>query len=306
MSYSQLRAFHFVAREGSFTRAATALNVTQPTVSMQVKELEELYQTKLFNRRGQWVELTEMGDRLFVITRQIFDLERQAEELMAAGRALEAGRLKVGTDSPIHMTPVIADFARRYPGITISLATGSARTTLNDLLDYRTDVALVAGPAQEDRVESRPFSRDRVVAILPADHALGTQSEIPFARLIDEQLILRERGSATRQIFEDAIRDVGMAMPDFFEIGSREGVQEAIAAGLGVGIVSEAEIIRDRRIVTVPIIDPSLIMTEYLVCLRDRLQLRAVQAFMDVAEEKSATRPVSATARPASGASVPR
>ncbi|MCG8548594.1 MAG: LysR substrate-binding domain-containing protein [Alphaproteobacteria bacterium] len=287
MIYSQLRAFHFVAQEGSFTRAAAVLNVTQPTVSMQVKELEARYQTKLFNRRGQRVELTEMGDGLFGITCQIFDLERQAEEFMSASRALEAGQLKVGTDSPIHMAPVIAAFAQRYPGISLSLATGSAGTTLEDLLDYRTDVALVAASFDEDRVESRPFSKDRIVAVIPADHPLSSRSDIRVARLLDEQLVLRERGSATRQIFETAISDLGKALPDFMEIGSREGVQEAIAAGLGVGVVSEAEISADKRIVTVPITNPSLYMTEYLVCLRDRLQLRAVRAFMDVAEENA-------------------
>ena len=287
MIYSQLRAFHFVAQEGSFTRAAGVLNVTQPTVSMQVKELEARYQTKLFNRRGQRVELTEMGDGLFSITCQIFDLERQAEEFMSASRALEAGQLKVGTDSPIHMAPVIAAFAQRYPGISLSLSTGSAGTTLEDLLDYRTDVALVAASFDEDRVESRLFSKDRVVAVIPAGHKLSARSEIRVARLLDEQLVLRERGSATRQIFESAIGELGQSLPDFMEIGSREGVQEAIAAGLGVGVVSEAEISADDRIVTVPITNPSLYMTEYLVCLRDRLQLRAVRAFMDVAEENA-------------------
>lgn len=287
MIHSQLRAFHFVATEGSFTRAAAALCVTQPTLSMQVKDLEERYQVRLFNRRGQRIEMTEMGRDLLAITQGIFDLEQNAEELMSAARVLDAGRLRVGADSTTHIIPVIASFAEAYPGVKLALATGSARTTLNDLLEYRTDIALMADPMNEPRLESRPFSRDRIVTIMPAGHPLAGSSSIGLKTLLNERLILRERGSATRRIFDEATRELGIPHTEFMEIGSHEGVYQAIAAGLGVGVASEAELGRDDRIVAVPINDPPLIMTEYLVCLKDRLRLGAVGAFIAIAERHS-------------------
>ena len=288
MIYSQLRAFHFVATEGSFTRAANTLSVTQPTISMQVKELEEAYQVQLFNRRGQRIELTEMGRELLTITQRMFDDEQRAEELMSAARALEAGRLRIGTDSPIHIAPVIARFSEEYPGISLSLSTGSARTTMADLYDYRTDIALVADSGEEERLVRHPFSRDRLVAIVPSRHPLAQRSSVPLDKLLGERLVLRESGSVTRQIFEDAVRRIDDRISGFMEIGSREGVQEAIAAGLGVGIVSEAEVGRDRRIVVVAIERPTLTMTEYLVCMKDRIRLRVVEAFLQVAADLSA------------------
>jgi aminoethylphosphonate catabolism LysR family transcriptional regulator len=287
MIHSQLRAFHFVATEGSFTRAAAALCVTQPTLSMQVKDLEERYQVRLFNRRGQRIEMTEMGRDLLAITQGIFDLEQNAEELMSAARVLEAGRLRVGADSTTHIIPVIASFAAAYPGVKLALATGSARTTLNDLLEYRTDIALMADPMSDPRLETHPFSRDRIVTIVPAGHRLSRSPSISMKNLLKERLILRESGSATRRIFDEATRALGIAHTEYMEIGSQEGVYEAIAVGLGVSVTSEADLSRDNRIAAIPIDDPPLIMTEYLVCLKDRLRLGAVGAFIAIAEQHS-------------------
>ena len=226
-----------------------------------------------------------MGRSLLAITQRMFDDEQRAEELMCAARALETGRLRIGADSPIHIAPVIASFSEKYPGISLSLSTGSARATMSDLYDYRTDIALVADSGEEQRLVRHRFSRDRLVAIAPSRHPLARRSSVPLSRLLGERLVLRENGSITRRIFEDAARRIGDGVSGFMEIGSREGVQEAIAAGLGVGIVSEAEVGRDRRIVAVAIERPTLTMTEYLVCMKDRMRLRAVEAFLQVAAD---------------------
>ena len=108
MNFAQLRAFHGVAVEGSFTRAAERLNVTQPTLSGQVKDLEQTFGVKLFERRGRGVALSELGQRLLGISRQIFGLEAEAQQLLSAARALTRGRLRVGADAPYHVLPVLA------------------------------------------------------------------------------------------------------------------------------------------------------------------------------------------------------
>src|SRR3546814_723808 len=116
MNYAQLRAFHLVAREGSFTRAARALRVTQPTLSAQVKALEDTYGVRLLDRKGRGAVPTELGQALFELTARLFAIEEDAAALLADTRALIRGHIKVGADGPYHAVPIMAAFKRRYGG----------------------------------------------------------------------------------------------------------------------------------------------------------------------------------------------
>src|SRR5579885_1590996 len=140
MNHAQLRAFHAVASAGSFTRAAAALHVTQPTLSGQVKALEESYGIRLFDRRGRRIAPTELGRELLDLTRRIFGLEAEAEHLLSAARGLSKGHLRVGADAPYHVTAALAAFTRRYPGIQISLIVGNSADLARDLLEHKIDV----------------------------------------------------------------------------------------------------------------------------------------------------------------------
>src|SRR5690348_830711 len=124
MNHTALRAFHAVATEGSFTSAAASLRLTQPTLSAQVKAVEEEYGTALFVRRARRIALTEVGTALLEITRRLFALEEQAAELLSQARELTVGRLRLGADSPYHVMPFVAGFAQRYPRIDLTLSLG--------------------------------------------------------------------------------------------------------------------------------------------------------------------------------------
>lgn len=285
MNHAQLRAFHQVATEGSFTKAAAALRVTQPTISAQVKALEDSYGIRLFDRRGRGVALTDLGENLLQITRRLFDLEEQAAELLSANRALEGGHLKIGIDSPMHVTPILTEFVKRYPGITIGLSTGNSDKVLHDLLDYRTDIAVVARLQIDDRLVSIVLREDRLVVFMRKDHPLATRQSIGLKEIGDERLILRESGSVTRQIFEEALDRAEIYPHTVMEMDSREAVREAVAAGLGIGVVSSAEIGDASGLAILDIADADVTMTEYLVCLKERRRLRIVRAFMELARE---------------------
>ncbi|MEQ9325798.1 MAG: LysR substrate-binding domain-containing protein [Rhodospirillales bacterium] len=285
MNHAQLRAFHQVATEGSFTKAAAALRVTQPTISAQVKALEDAYGIRLFDRRGRGVALTDLGENLLQITRRLFDLEEQAAELLSANRALEGGHLKIGIDSPMHVTPILTEFVKRYPGITIGLSTGNSDKVLHDLLDYRTDIAVVARLQVDDRLVSIVLREDRLVVFMRKDHPLAGRGYIGLGDIAGERLILRETGSVTRQIFEEALDRAQIEPQTVMEMDSREAVREAVTAGLGIGVVSNAEIGEATGLATLDIVDADVTMTEYLVCLRERRRLRIVRAFMDLARE---------------------
>jgi aminoethylphosphonate catabolism LysR family transcriptional regulator len=271
-----------VASEASFTRAAEVLHVTQPTLSAQVKSLEESYGVLLFDRGGRRTEPTELGRQLLAVTRRYFGLEAEAEQLLAATRGLRGGHLRVGADAPQHVMAELSAFQRRYPGVRLSLSIGNSDEVLHQLLDHRSDVAIIADLAEDPRLFMRPLRRDRLIAFVERSHAWAQRDAIGLEELLGQRLILREIGSTTRHAFEAAVARSGRAIGEVLEIGSREGVREAVAAGLGVGIVSAFEFGHDERLRALAIGDSDIAMLEYVACLADRRELRMVRAFLDI------------------------
>ena len=158
ISHAHLRSFHAVATHGSFTRASEMLNITQPTLSGQVKELEERYGTKLFIRHGRRIELTDIGKSAFSITRLMFRHEEEVEHLLQSARALTSGQLRVGADSPYIATPLLAQFQRLYPGIQISIQYGNSQQLMAWIVSRSCDVAFMPNIPQEDeRLYSIPL-----------------------------------------------------------------------------------------------------------------------------------------------------
>src|SRR6266436_3433442 len=162
MNHAQLRAFHAVANAGGFTRAAAALHVTQPTLSGQVKALEESYGVRLFDRRGRKVAPTELGRELLDLTRRLFELESEVEHMLSAARGLTKGHLRIGADAPYHVTGALAAFTRRHPAIRLSLAVGNSAALARDLLDHKIEVAVLANIAGDSRFFAKALSHDRL------------------------------------------------------------------------------------------------------------------------------------------------
>jgi len=285
IKHAQLRAFHAVATEGSFTRAAEALRVTQPTLSGQVKALEESYGVRLLDRLGRRVSPTPLGMALLDVTRRLFNAEEEAEQLLAAARGLTRGHLRIGADAPYSIVPIIAEFNRRYPGLTVSIAIGNSDQVLEDLFDHETDVAMLANIGGDPRLHIRPFHKDRLVLFVERNHPWTRRKRVRLAELVSQRMILRERGSTTRRIFETAVARAGLELSDVLEISSREGVREAVAAGLGVGIVAKTEFGNDPRVRAIEVVDADLTSMEYVVCLAERRSLRIVSAFLELVEE---------------------
>lgn len=286
INHAHLRAFHVVASEGGFSRAAQAQHVSQPTLSGQVRALEERYGIKLFERRGRGVELTGMGRALHDITRRLFARELEAEQLLIAARGLTSGQLRVGADAPYHVIPMLAAFNRRYPGIELSLAFGNREQVLDDLLRRRCDVAVVPDLEPDARIHAVPFRRDRLVAFVERGHPWAARRSLKLAELAGQRLILREAGSHTRAMFEAALAEAGVEPAAIMEIGSREAVREAVAAGLGAGVVIESEFGRDGRLHMLSLRDAKLEAVEYAACLSDRRAVRAVRAFFELLGEE--------------------
>ena len=289
MNSAQLRAFHAVARAGSYTRAAEALHVTQPTLSGQVKALEESYGVRLFERRGRGVELSGLGRSLFDVTRRLYALQADAEQLLSAARSLSGGQLRVGADAPYNVIPLLAAFNRRHPGIQLSFSFGNSERVLQDLLERRSEVAVLADLTADRRIHAVPFRKDRLVAFVDRGHPWARRRSLRLEELAGERLVLREPGSTTRAIFERALAAQGIETGAALEIGSREAVREAVAAGLGIGVVFESEFGRDPRLHALALRgagpDVELEALEYAACLENRRPVRVVRAFFELLRE---------------------
>ncbi len=285
MNYAQIRAFHVVAEAGSFTRAAERIHVTQPTLSGQVAALEARYGVKLFERRGRGIELTDLGRGLRDLTRRLFGLEAEAEQLLTSAQGLTAGLLRVGADAPYLVVPLLARFSRRHPGIRLSMSFGNSERVLQELLDRRCDIAVLPDIESDARIHARPFHRDRLVVFVPRDHAWAGRRSLRISELAGQRLVLREPGSTTRAVLDRALAEAGVTSGAALAIGSREAVREAVAAGLGIGAVFESEFGRDPRLHRLRLLDVDLHAVEYAACLQERRPVRVVRAFFDLLQE---------------------
>lgn len=283
MLYTELRSFHAVAAEGGFTAASKALNLSQPTITTQVRNLENRFDVELFHRQGRRVALTDTGRELFRISRQILNLESDANDLLNAHGGFHAGTLRIGAVGPYHVTGMLSAFSSKYPGITISVAVGNSQITVDRLLDYTVDVAVLAHVVDDSRVLAAPYSRHPVIAFVNKGHELATRDRVKLADLEGRRFVLRETGSTTRLAFEEALGAAGVGINVVMEVGSREAIWLAVARGIGIGVVSDVEFIPHRDLRTLEIEDAEIYTTAHVACLAERRNSRLIREFIETA-----------------------
>ena len=282
MNYAQLRAFHAVAAEGGFVKAAAKLNVTQPTLSEQVKQLEASYGVQLFERRGRQSAPTELGRALLDVTRRFFAVEQEAAQLLSAARGLKRGRLRVAADAPYLVMPLLAAFGRRHPGIELQLTFGNGEAVLAALKERRADLGVLPDVERERGLHLVALERGSLVLLVARAHPWARRRSVALAELAGERLILREEGSTTRAILDRALAAANIRPAAAWVVGSREGLREAVAEGLGIGAVFESEVGHDDRVHAVTVRERSLATTEYLACLAERRSDRVIAAFLEL------------------------
>lgn len=290
MLFTQLRAFHNVAAEGGFTKAAKILNVGQPTLTSHVKTLESNFDVELFQPRGRGVVLTETGRELFQLTRRIMNLEGEAKNLLHAFGGFNAGVLHVGAVGPYHATEMLSAFSERYPNIELSVAIGNSREMVDLLLDYSVDVAVLAHVEDDPRIYAMPYSRHPVNVLVHKSHPLASHSRIKIGELEGQRMVLREKGSTTRLAFEAALERAKVSVSQVMEIGSREAVWLAVARGIGISVVSDIEFIPHPDIHMIEISDAEIFTTAHVNSLKERKESRLISAFFQVATELKAVR----------------
>ncbi len=282
MRLTQLRSFHAVARAGGFTGGAKLLHISQPTVTTQVRFLEQTYGIELFYRRGHKVTLTPLGEQLYAMTQKIFALESETVHMLNDSGQLKSGHLRVGAVGPFHVTEMLAEFNQRYPGMQVSVRVGNSEAVLETLVSYQTDVAVLAHFTDDPRFHFVPYRRHPVMIFVHRSHRFAGRKSIRIKDLDGEGLILREVGSTTRKALEEALERAGVAPRVLMEIGSREAIREAVIKGVGIGAVSEIEYIPDPALCILRVRDADMYTHAHVVCLEERRGARLVKAFLGI------------------------
>ena len=224
-----LKAFHMVASQSSFTHAAKALNVGQPTISAHIKTLEDYFKVELFYRRGRTVELTDVGRSLFTITQGLYGHEAEAISYLRSIGRNDGGRLRLGAVGPHDVMALTQAFRQRYPRVELSVSVAPRDAIMAGLAGFDFDVGVVADAVTDSRYFCMLYDRHPVRIMVPHSHRLAKRRFLRIADLEGEGFILRDAGSATRRAFEPALLDAGVRIRPIMEINVREAVREAKA-----------------------------------------------------------------------------
>ncbi len=236
----QLQVFEAVARLSSFSRAAESMQVTQPTVSKQIRLLQEQVGLPLLEQVGKKVFLTEAGRELYATCAQWLDTWGRFEQTVANFKGLKRGRLKIAvvTTTKYFMPRILGPFCLEYPGIDIALEVVNRDRLLDRLARNQDDLYVMGLPPEDMETEREPFLENPLVIFAPAAHPMAGREAIPFADVVQESFLVRERGSGTRMTMEQVFAERGMPLRIKMELGSNEAIKQAVVGGLGLALLS--------------------------------------------------------------------
>ena len=287
-----LAAFYETARQGSVTAAAKRLDVSQPTITSRIQQLERHYGVELFHRRGNRLDLSDAGASLMPMIGQMLQMENDIDFALRNERELHTGNLRVGTTGPFYILPAIAAFRRQYPAVKISIEIGNSQQVLDALVDFRCDVA-VSSPRDDDpRFVRHTIANDPLVLVVHRSHRLAARESVTLAALAGETLLLREPGSRTRALMEHVLKHVGIGLPaNAIELGSREAIREAVRHDMGCTLMPRGEVGAHPELRAVAFADDLPPMHEYLYYLDARADTRLITAFMANVDRHDARTP---------------
>lgn len=236
----QLRVFAAVARLGSFARAAEALHLAPPTVSLQMKELAAQIGEPLLDAQGRRLVLTPAGDAVLDAAVRMADAWTELQERLAALRGLERGRITIAavTTAEYFLPRLIGPFAARHPGIEFTLHVENRDRVVERLQGRSVDLAVMMLPPEDADLQVAPFLDNPLVVVSPDDSPLARRRRLTLASLAEEAWLVREPGSGTRQVAEAHFRAQRFAPRVRMELGSNEAIRRGVAAGLGLAVVS--------------------------------------------------------------------
>jgi DNA-binding transcriptional LysR family regulator len=292
MTFRQLKVFESAARHLSYTRAAEELHLSQPGVSMQIKQLEDVVGLPLFEQIGKKMHLTDAGREVYDYSKSIGHLLDEAEVVLGELKGLQSGRLaiSVATTASHFATRLLAAFSQRYEGVTISLDITNRASLREQLEANRPDLVIMGQPPEGVDVESEAFMENPLVMIASPNHPLASERRLKLSRFEDEHFVVRETGSGTRSAIERFFAEHGVRFRTGIEMSSNEAIKQAVEAGLGLGIVSihtlELEL-ETRRLVILDVEDFPIIRYWHIVQRKGKRLSPVAQAFKQFVLEQA-------------------
>jgi DNA-binding transcriptional LysR family regulator len=291
----QLKVFEAVARHLNFTHAAKELFLTQPAVSMQIKQLEEQVGHPLFEQLGKKIHLTDPGHEVFrysqAISRQLDEMEKVLEEM----KGLQHGRLTLAVASTANyfLPNLLGVFSQRYRGVTVDIEVTNRENLIKALAENTIDFAIMGQPPDGLGLEASAFMENPIVMIAAPDHPLAGAHGIPLQRLAEETFISRERGSGTRAARERFFEEHGtITFSKTMEMNSNEAIKQAVQAGLGLGVLSihtlEVELLL-KRLVILDVTGFPILRHWYIVHRSGKRFTAIAQAFKEFVLNEAAT-----------------
>ncbi len=253
----QLTVFETVARHLHFTRAAEALGTTQPSVSMQIKQLEDNLGVALFEQIGKRIHLTEAGREMYAYCREISRQLAAAETTLERLKGVRGGKLRlaIAPTAKYFVPQLLAQFLRQHPGVVMDLAIGSREALLAQVEDNECDMVVMTSSPPDPALMATAFLTEPLVAIVPPGHALAQARAVPPARLVQEPMLMREPGSETRRLIEQFFAERDLAISVGMTANSNEALKQGVQAGLGVAIVPLQSVIYEREAGQLAVVD---------------------------------------------------
>jgi DNA-binding transcriptional LysR family regulator len=293
MADRRLQVFHTVARLLSFTKAAETLHMTQPAVTFQIRQLEEHFNTRLFDRTHNKISLTVAGERVFQYAEKILSLYGEMDNQVRELTGDVSGILIIGASTTIaeYVLPLLlGEFKERHPGINLRLRVSNSIGVVHMVEDNSVDVGIVESPISNKNLVVEVCWPDKLVFICPPNHPLAKKATIRGQDLAGLPFVCREEGSGTREYIGEYLAKNDMTLHDLnvsLEVGNPEAVKSAVEAGLGVSIVSQATVVKELKLGTLAArpLDPPLERPFSLVFQRQKFRLHAMDEFMNFAHE---------------------
>jgi len=292
VTFRQLKVFEAVARHLSYTQAAKELHLTQPAVSMQIKQLEEQAGLPLFEQLGKKVFLTQAGQEMYHYSRSIASQLEEAEEVLEQLKGIKRGHLDISVASTANSfaTRLLAKFSKQHEGVTFSLDVTNRAALLRQLEQNEKDLVIMGQPPESLDLVTEAFMENPLVVVSNPDHPLAQKRNLELAQLEKETFVVREQGSGTRIAMERFFTQQGIELQTGMEMTSNEAIKQAVAADLGLGIVSihtlELEL-EAKRLVILDIKVMPILRHWYVVHRRGKRLSPVAQAFRQFVLDKA-------------------
>jgi len=297
MSDRRLQVFHAVAGVLSFTRAAEILNMTQPAVTHQIRQLEAEYDTRLFDRENNRISLTQAGEQMLEYANQIIGLYGEMQESIKSLTGDTSGLVTLGASTTIaeYMLPgLLGDFLKKFPNVQLRLRVANTDSVVSMVADNTIDLGIVEGVVNNQYLLVEDCQADELRVIVSPEHALAQRTTLTPNDLLDYPFISREEGSGTRSVIASFLEQHGLheqQLIQSFELGSTEAIKGAVQAGMGISIVSAAALVKEeklRQLVSIPT-DPPILRTFYFVRQRQKFRTQLMDELFQFAHHYCAT-----------------